>query len=97
MIRAYIEALNDLNETEVEIAFSEAARRRKFFPNPAEIREALEIMRDHTHVGKPYEFSPQCKRCGGTGYELVPHTRANEHPAWAHQKMAVRCNHGATT
>jgi hypothetical protein len=42
---AYGEALGDLTSGEIDRGCREAIRRLKFFPNPAEIRECLEIAR----------------------------------------------------
>ena len=43
LLSLFCEALADLTPNEVQLGFQEVARRVKFFPAPAEIREALEV------------------------------------------------------
>jgi hypothetical protein len=92
MTQGYLEALGDLSELEVEIAFVEASKRYKFFPNPAEIREALNLARDK-FPAKLSAAVGTCGLCHGTGFKSVAHPKAHEDPAWANATIAVRCNH----
>jgi len=92
MLQGYIDALGDLTELEVAIGFTAAMRRAsKFMPNPGEIREALNAAKEK--VPTALSDYGKCEECGGTGFKTIPHPKAAEDPAWAHYKIAVRCNH----
>jgi hypothetical protein len=94
MLRGYIDALADLTELEVEIAFVAAMRRaNKFMPNPGEIREALVAAKEKIPAAP--SGHAQCSECDGTGFKLVPHPKASEEALWKDAKIAQRCNHEA--
>lgn len=68
-VDVYHEALRDLMPRESELAFLEATRRYKYFPNPAEIREALYVALERNPRGP--ESDPACARCDGQGWETI--------------------------
>ena len=93
-VNGYIEALGDLSELEVEIGFVEATQKCKFFPNPAEVRNAAEAAKERTREARPTTFPVNvCARCGGTGFEVVPHPLQSENEAWKTATVAIRCKH----
>jgi hypothetical protein len=56
---AYREALADLSPGEIDRGCREAIRSLKFFPNPAEIRECLEIARANTKPKQALRALPE--------------------------------------
>ena len=94
MLQGFIDALGDLTEMQVSIAFIEAMRRGgKFMPNPGELRDALASATEKLPARK--SENGECPDCGGTGYKTIADPRASEAPQWAHYKVAVPCKHVA--
>jgi hypothetical protein len=92
MLQGYIDALGDLNEFQVSIAFVTAMRRGlKFMPNAGEIRESLQIATEKLPPQK--NENTACPDCHGSGWKTVPHPRAGEDDSWKHYTQAVPCIH----
>lgn len=71
MADVYQEDLADLTPQEVELAFKEARRRCKFFPNPAELREALYAAIERAPRQSRRESDPNCTECRGEGWKTT--------------------------
>lgn len=69
MFRTYCDCLYDLRAPELELGFSEALRRTKFFPTPAEVRMALDVALER--MPRRREADENCNLCGGTGWKLL--------------------------
>jgi hypothetical protein len=80
-VRGYIEALDDFTPDELDLAFREAYRRCKFFPNPAEIRECLSVALER--MPRTRIADENCKDCEGMGWKVIEKKD---------RKFAVQCN-----
>jgi hypothetical protein len=69
MVEAYHEALSDLLPREAALAFAEGTRRCKWFPNPAELREAMTVALER--MPRRTESDPSCPKCQGAGWKEV--------------------------
>lgn len=69
MLAGYFDGLSDLTDRELNLAYLEAIKRRKFFPTPAELRESLDIALER--MPRVTEADPNCKACDGTGWKIV--------------------------
>lgn len=68
-IEGYLRALSDLTIPEITLAFGEAIKRCKYFPNPAEIREAMYVALER--MPRQKQALESCPDCGGTGWKIV--------------------------
>ena len=66
LIEAYVAALADLTVRQLEIGFSEAIKRYKFFPTPAEVRDAMQVVIEKEP--RRAISVPDCDICQGTGW-----------------------------
>lgn len=80
MVLGYVEALDDFTPNEIDLAFREAVKRCKFFPNPAEIRECLNVALER--MPRTREAVNDCKLCEGMGWRVVEKNG---------RKFAVQC------
>lgn len=74
MLDGYFDGLSDLTDRELNLAYLEAIKRRKFFPTPAELRESLDIALER--MPRVSEADPNCKSCDGTGWKIVEPARS---------------------
>ena len=70
LVLLYCETLKDLRPEVLHKAFLEAAKKSKFRPTPAEVREAagVEIERQPKRKSEARE---DCEQCRGTGWKMV--------------------------
>lgn len=69
LLSLFCEALADLTPNEVQLGFREVAKRVKFFPAPAEIREALEVALER--MPRRSLAKDDCPHCEGYGWRTV--------------------------
>ena len=69
LFEAYRDCLYDLTEPELELGFTEALRRSRFFPNPGDVRDALDVALER--MPRRRESDPECKICAGNGWKIV--------------------------
>jgi len=71
LMNLFCNALADLTPREVELGFNEVAKRTKFFPTPADVREALEAALERL-PSRPLQLaSEDCPHCSGCGWKIV--------------------------
>lgn len=70
ILSLFAEALGDLTPREVELGFSEAAKRLRYFPTPAEVRQLLHAALERLPP-RGNTADPRCPRCEGTGWKRV--------------------------
>lgn len=71
VLSLFCEALADLTPREVDLGFRECAKRLKFFPTPADVREALNVALERMPQQTRRLADENCARCNGTGWEIV--------------------------
>lgn len=81
-IEIYWQELADLTSAELELGFSEALKRVKFFPKIAEIRQCLDIALER--MPRPTNSHEGCPECLGVGWITVERKG---------RKFAVECRH----
>jgi hypothetical protein len=70
VIRAYRKALQDLELAQVQLGADRCARTRRYFPRPAEIREAVGEARQESSGRQASRDpgAPTCPECQGNGW-----------------------------
>lgn len=71
VLTLFQEALADLTPREVELGFTEVAKRQKFFPTPADVREAMEAALERMPSQSRRLADENCKDCNGCGWKIV--------------------------
>lgn len=69
MLDTYHEGLADLSDREVELGFQEVIKRLQFWPQVADVRNALAIALER--MPRPDRTAPDCKECDGNGYVVI--------------------------
>jgi hypothetical protein len=78
LVEAYVLALENFTPAILQRAFLRRMKSSKFFPTPAEIREAAEIELELELVPMPRESDADCELCRGTGWKLVKRPEGGE-------------------
>jgi len=71
LLSLYCEALADLTPREVKLGFTEVAKRTRFFPTPADVRDAMEAALERMPKHPRRLAADDCKNCDGTGWAIV--------------------------
>lgn len=71
VLTLFHDALADLTPREVELGFTEVAKRQKFFPTPADVREAMEAALERLPSQPRRLASENCPHCFGCGWKTV--------------------------
>lgn len=69
LFETYRDCLYDLSVAELELAFAEGMRRTRFFPNPAEVRDALDAALER--MPRRREAVEDCPKCQGDGWKVI--------------------------
>ena len=69
LFETYRDVLGNFTAQELELGFSEAMRRTKFFPVPADIVDALYCALEK--MPRAREADAQCEKCHGDGWKII--------------------------
>lgn len=71
ILNLFCEALADLTPRELRLGFQEVARRTRFFPTPADVRDAMEAALERMPRQRRQLAAEDCPKCSGCGWRTV--------------------------